>query len=320
MKATRNEYGPQDLGHGITLVDAEYQQPGYAALYLMRQGDDVAIIETGTAHSLPGVLTCLSSWGLPAENVKYIIPTHVHLDHAGGAGELMHRCPRATLVAHPRGARHLIDPTRLIESSIAVYGKEKFHRLYGKLKPVDANRVIEAPDGYMLDFSGRELRFLDTPGHTRHHFCVHDEASRGIFSGDTFGLGYRGLNTEKGPFIFATTTPVQFEPEAMVASIERLLSLNPESIYLTHYGEITPTRELVAQLKESIRVFTEIALDESAPAEGRHGRMARRMMAHLLSTLAGMNCPKTPEFCRALLQNDVTLNCQGLEIWLARRK
>lgn len=304
------------LDHGITQLDAEYITPGVAAVYLMQQGDQVAIIETGTALSVPTILTELEQRGLSAEHVAYVIPTHVHLDHAGGAGELMHVCANAKLVIHPYGARHMIDPSKLAAGTIAVYGEEKFKQYYGELKPVVEDRIIEAPDNFELDFNGRLLKFLDTPGHARHHFCVYDETSRGIFSGDTFGLSYPQLKTKQGPFIFPTTTPVQFDPQALKSSIDRLMSLQPEHIYLTHFGRITPTAEVVSQLKQGIDAFTAIALSEKENDNQRTERIAERMMGYLLQQLQKMNCEVAENVCREILQNDVVLNSQGLDYWL----
>lgn len=307
-----------DIGHGITRLDAEYIAPGIAALYLLQQGDQVAVVETGTAKSVPAVIDELERRGLDADSVAYVIPTHVHLDHAGGAGELMHRCPNAMLVVHPFGARHMIDPSKLAAGTIAVYGEDKFHQYYGELKPVPAERVIEAPDNFELDFNGRVLRFLDTPGHARHHFCVYDETSRGIFSGDTFGLSYPRLETEQGRFIFPTTTPVQFDPEAMHQSIDRLLALQPERIYLTHFGPIEPTAEIIKQLKQGIDDFVDIARAEIDSGDQRVQQIADRMMDYLLQKLDQMECRVDQDTCRDVLQNDVTLNAQGLDVWLQR--
>jgi glyoxylase-like metal-dependent hydrolase (beta-lactamase superfamily II) len=307
-----------ELGHGITQVDAEYMAPGVAAVYLMQQGNEIAIIETGTAFTVSAILETLEQKGLGAEHVTYVIPTHVHLDHAGGVGELMDVCPNARLVIHPRGARHMIDPSKLEQGTIAVYGEAKFRQFYGELKPVAEERVIQAPDNFTLDFNGRVLTFLDTPGHARHHFCVYDEESRGIFSGDTFGLSYPQLATEQGPFIFPTTTPVQFEPEAMKASIDRLMALEPQSIYLTHFGRIAPSESLVTQLKDGIDAFTDIAHSEKE-ADERLTRISERMMDYLLTQLHKMGCAVEQEDCRRILQNDVTLNSQGLEVWLEKQ-
>jgi glyoxylase-like metal-dependent hydrolase (beta-lactamase superfamily II) len=305
-----------ELGHGISLIDAEYLYPGVVAVYLLQQDDQLAIIETGTANSAASILAVIENRGFSTDNVSYIIPTHVHLDHAGGAGELMPHCKNAQLVIHPYGARHMIDPSKLIAGTIAVYGEEKFRELYGELKPIDASRVIEAPDNFELMLGQRRLRFLDTPGHARHHFCVYDEASQGIFAGDTFGLSYPNLITEAGPFIFPTTTPIQFDPPALLQSIDRLMALHPKQIYLTHFGSIEPTDAVVNQLKKRIHHFTQIALAEMHNDGERLQNIERRLREYLLAELAMMQCHQPVEFCEQFLRNDISLNAQGLEIWL----
>lgn len=308
----------KDLGYGISLIDAEYLNPGVAAVYLLQHNRHLAIIETGTARSTAQILAVIKNHGLSPDDVDYIIPTHVHLDHAGGAGELMHHCHNATLVIHPYGAKHMIDPSRLVEGTIAVYGEENFHRLYGDLRPVPEKRVIEAPDNFELDMNGRILKFLDTPGHARHHFCIYDQTSQGIFTGDTFGLCYRELDTNEGPFIFPTTTPVQFDPVAMIESIDRLLSLEPKQMYLTHFGKIEPTQELVNQLKERIKTFSQIALEEKDSGQSRQVNIEQRLMTYLLEQLASLGCNQSVEFCQNVIRNDVKLNAQGLDVWLDR--
>jgi glyoxylase-like metal-dependent hydrolase (beta-lactamase superfamily II) len=305
-----------ELGHSISLIDAEYLYPGIVAVYLLQQDDQLAIIETGTANSAASILAVIENRGFSTDNVSYIIPTHVHLDHAGGAGELMPHCKNAQLVIHPYGARHMIDPSKLIAGTIAVYGEEKFRELYGELKPIDASRVIEAPDNFELMLGQRRLRFLDTPGHARHHFCVYDEASQGIFAGDTFGLSYPNLITEAGPFIFPTTTPIQFDPPALLQSIDRLMALQPKQIYLTHFGSIEPTDAVVNQLKKRIHHFTQIALAEMHNDGERLQNIERRLREYLLAELAMMQCHQPVEFCEQFLRNDISLNAQGLEIWL----
>lgn len=310
----------QTLDHGITRLDAEYVEPGVASMYLLRENDRVAIIETGTSHCVPTVLELLQQWGLSADAVDYVIPTHVHLDHAGGAGALIQACPNAKLVVHPRGARHMIDPTKLIEGTIAVYGEVLFKQLYGELIPVPAERVIEAPDNFELDLSGRTLKFLDTPGHARHHFCIYDAQSNGFFTGDTFGLCYPDLETDSGPFLIATTTPVQFEPEAMVSSIDRMLTFNPDVMYLTHFGPLKPEPALVNDLKDSLDQYTSIAQSEKTPVEGRAKRIEEKMMSFLISRLEEKGLRQTEKYCCKKLAIDVRLNSEGLDIWLKRQE
>ena len=211
---------PTPYPSNITAVDADFHRPRMAAAYIVRQGDRAAFIETGTRQTVPGLLAELHRQGLDREQLELVIVTHVHLDHAGGAGLLMQQLPNATLVAHPRGAPHMIDPARLEASVRRVYGDEEFDRTYGTLVPVPEGRVQIMEDGDELDLNGRKLTFMDSPGHARHHFCIWDETSRGWFTGDTFGLSYREFDTDRGAFIFPTTTPIEFDPSALHASVE----------------------------------------------------------------------------------------------------
>ena len=306
------------LSNGISLIDAEYLYPGVVAVYLLQQDEQLAIIETGTANSAANILAVIESHGFSPDNVRYIIPTHVHLDHAGGAGDLMQHCHNAQLVIHPSGARHMIDPSKLIAGTIAVYGEEKFRELYGELKPIDASRVVEAPDNFEIMLGQRRFRFLDTPGHARHHFCIYDEHSQGIFTGDTFGLSYPNLTTDEERFIFPTTTPIQFDPPALLQSIDRLMALKPKQMYLTHFGAIEPTDVVVNQLTKRVHHFTQIALAEKHTNGNRLQNIENRLRDYLLSELTAMHCQHSTEFCEQFLANDIRLNAQGLDIWLEK--
>ncbi|MDP2547127.1 MBL fold metallo-hydrolase [Oceanobacter sp. 4_MG-2023] len=306
--------------HDIWQLDAEYVTPGVASVYIIQQEDRLAIVETGTCHTVPHILEQIHQLGLTPAHVDYVIPTHVHLDHAAGAGHLMAWCPNAQLVIHPRGAAHMIDPGKLEAGTRAVYGAEKYEQLYGSLLPIAAERVIQASDGFTLDFNGRTFTFLDTQGHAKHHFCVHDSASNSIFSGDTFGISYRAFDADDGQnLLFVTTTPVHFDPPALRASIERLAGLKPERIYLTHYGPIVPHADNVSQLLQSLDAFVAIARQEIAPPEGRSDRIQQRMMAYLLAQLETINPAADLDQARHWLSMDVNLNTQGIEVWLQRQ-
>jgi glyoxylase-like metal-dependent hydrolase (beta-lactamase superfamily II) len=187
----------EDLGHGITAIDTNYVRPRFDASHLVVENGRAAFVDVNTGHSVGVLLAGLEAKNLTPEAVNYVILTHVHLDHAGGAGEIMRRLPQARLVVHPRGTRHMTDPSKLWAGASAVFGEEAMLRNYGAPVPVDASRIIEAPEGFTLELGGRPLLFLDTPGHARHHFCVWDEASRSMFTGDTFGLSYRELASER---------------------------------------------------------------------------------------------------------------------------
>ncbi len=301
---------------GISLVESGYMGNDIAAIYILRQGNEVAIIETGTKHSIQNIQSALEQDGLSFADVSYIIPTHVHLDHAAGAGELMTLCKNAQLVIHPKGARHMVDPSKLIAGTMTVYGQDKFNQLYGDLVPIDATRIIEADDKFVLDFSGRELVFIDTPGHANHHFCIWDSLTKSMFTGDTFGLSYREFDVDDQIYIFPTTTPVQFNPEELIKSIDKLMQYQPQRMYLTHFSEIKPTQKIVAQLKEGINFMSHLA-KQYATQDNAEEIIQNEMMAYLLKKLQEMG-HDNQNFCKDKLKNDVNLNTQGLIYWQQR--
>ena len=239
--------------HGITAVDAEYLYPGHAAAHLISDGGRAAFVDVGTNYSVPYLLAALEALGIERSAVDYLLLTHVHLDHAGGAGALLQELPNARALLHPRGAAHLIDPQKLIAGSRQVYGEERFARLYGELVPLPAARVHQVQDGERVTLGARTLELIHTPGHALHHYAVVDAAHASIFPGDTFGISYRALDTAQGAFIFPTTTPTQFDPQQLVASIERMLSYRPESMYLMHFSRVTDVPRLGASLKAQVR-------------------------------------------------------------------
>ena len=263
------------------------------------------------------MLAALDKAGLTPAQVDWLILTHVHLDHAGGAGELIAQLPNAKLVVHPRGARHMIDPSKLWAGASAVYGDEVMEKTYGRLKPIPAERVIEATDGYEVDLAGRTLRCLDTPGHARHHNTVHDVRNNVCFTGDVFGLSYRDFDTANGPFILPTTSPVQFDPEALHASIHRLLALNPAAMYLTHYGRVEDVERLAADLHTQIDAMVAIALAANSKHD-RHAVLLDDLASFYACRAAAHGWTKGREALGELIGMDIELNAQGLEVWLGR--
>jgi len=305
-----------DLGGGVHLVDTGFHRPAFDAAYLIVEGGRAAFVDTGTNHSVPRLLAALGDLGLAPESVDHVIPTHVHLDHAGGVGLLMQSLPRATVLAHPRAVRHLVDPTALYQGALAVYGEAEMARNYGTLQPVPAGRVVAVEDGAVVALAGRPLRFIDTPGHARHHQCIWDEHTRAWFTGDTFGLGYPEFHSAQGDWVLPTTTPVQFEPEALHRSIDRLLEARPEAMYLTHYGRVRDVARLGALLHEQIDAMVALARGCQA-APDRHQVLKRGLQA-LLRTRLQAHGVDDLDGCIDGLALDIELNAQGLGIWLDR--
>lgn len=308
----------QDLGHGIYCIDTALYRPHMAACYLLREGDAVAFVDTGTYHAIPLLLEVLGELGLTTDHVRYVIPTHVHLDHAGGVGELMARCPNATLVVHPKGAPHVIDPSRLQAGATVVYGEEGFARDYGKLIPVPEERLIRAGDGDSFDLNGRSLVFYDTPGHANHHGCIFDPKSRHCFTGDTFGISYREFDTDKGAWMFAPTTPVAFSPDEWLASLDKLEALQPAAMLLTHYGKVTEVPRLMQALRTSINSLSNLAYGLLDSPDNRVEVLRECIFNTWLEEINehGVTLPEGD--MRKLLAVDAELNAQGLDVWLQR--
>ena len=304
---------------GIFAVDAEYVRPGYAAVHIIQHNGRAAFVDTGTNHSVPHLLAALDELSIPYDAVDYVFLTHVHMDHAGGAGLLIQQLPNARVLIHPRGVPHMIDPSKLVAASKAVYGLEEFGKLYGDVLPVPQDRIVDVPDNYRCSLGGRELELIHTPGHALHHYVIVDREHAAIFSGDTFGLSYRALDTSQGAFIVVTSSPSQFDPDQLASSIDRMMTYEPESIYLMHYSRVTGTPRLAALLKLQIREFVRIAR-ESENLPDVHGAIRTGMMAMWLKLLQQQGSELSPQEVSDWLGGDLELNAQGLVIWLQRQK
>lgn len=309
------------VADGIYCIETGLYRDGLAACYLIRAEDRLAFVDTGTTNTLPSLLSVIADLGLTPAHVDYVIPTHVHLDHAGGAGALMGACPDARLIAHPKGAPHLIDPAKLTAGATAVYGEAAFARDFGAMTPIPEARVIVADDGQVFDLAGRQLTFIYTPGHANHHGSIFDASSRGMFTGDTFGISYREFDTAAGPWLFAPTTPVAFDPDAWQHSLDRMMALKPVAMFLTHYCRIDDPAQLVDRLRQSVRDLADIALAEEGNGDtGRQGRIREAITAHLLADARKHGCVLSDAEMTGLLAVDLELNAQGLEVWLQRRE
>ena len=306
-----------DLGHGVYAIDTGFHRPRFDAAYLLVQDGRAAFIDTGTNFAVPRLLGLLDALGLSRDAVDHVIPTHVHLDHAGGVGLLMRELPTATLWVHPRGAPHMIDPTKLYAGALAVYGQAEMDRSYGELMPVPEARVRATADESAIEVAGRALRVIHTPGHARHHHCLWDPVTRGWFTGDTFGLSYRETDADGAAWIMPTSTPVQFEPAPLRESVGRLLAAAPDCMYLTHYGRVGDVPRLGRLLLSLIDEMVDVARS-APPGPGRHAALVAGMEALFGRSLREHGLPIGVDDVRRLLGLDIELNAQGLGIWLDR--
>lgn len=299
------------MTESLFTLDCDYVQPQLACAYLRVSGDECAFVETNTAHAVPKLLAALDAAGRTPADVRYVIVTHVHLDHAGGASALMDACPNATLLAHPRAARHLIDPAKIVAGATAVYGAAQFAALYGTLRGVDATRVRAMDDGAEVPFGGSVLRFVHTRGHANHHMVVHDPARDTVYTGDAFGLVYPQLQ-RAGLVAFPSTSPTDFDGPAAHAAVDRIVALGTRSVCLTHFGEHTAVGDIAAQLHHWLTVSEGLmAAARTMPAEAREAWLESELTAAFEATAAAVGLVLT-EADRTLLAFDRKLNAQGL--------
>jgi glyoxylase-like metal-dependent hydrolase (beta-lactamase superfamily II) len=305
--------------HGITAVDTEYLHPGHAASHIIQDAGRAAFVDVGTNYSVPHLLDALDVLGIAREAVDYVFLTHVHLDHAGGAGLLLQALPNARAVLHPRGAPHMTEPQKLIAGSKSVYGEERFNKLYGTLLPIPAERMQITQDSLRLELGRRELEIIHTPGHAMHHYAVVDAAHASIFPGDTFGVSYRELDSARGAFILPATTPTQFDPDQHVASIDRMAAYRPESMYLMHFSRVTDVPRLASALKNRIGELVSLT-ERNAGAPDRYQAIRADMLSLWLGLAREHGVRLGDAEIAGLLEGDLDLNTQGLIVWLDRRK
>ena len=299
----------------IHTIDTGFQRPDFDAAYLIVENGRAAFVDCGTGLSVPAMLQALADTGLGVDAVDWLLLTHVHLDHAGGAGLLMQQLPNAKAVLHPRGAPHMIDPSKLIAGTRAVYGDELYSRLYGDILPIERERLVIAQEGQRFDVAGRTFEVVHTPGHAMHHQAIVDHGATSIFTGDTFGLSYREFDTARGAWIMPTTTPTQFDPGQLKASIIRLMQFRPRKLYLTHYSEVTDCPRLANDMYDAVDQFARIAR-AAGPQGFSRIRFDLRAWAH--DSLGEHGCTMTPVAIDAILGKDFDLNAAGLVAWLQR--
>jgi glyoxylase-like metal-dependent hydrolase (beta-lactamase superfamily II) len=307
------------LNDGIVAIDTQYARSLQDASHLIVENGRAAFVDTGVNSSVPLLINALHRGNLDAGDVDYVLLTHVHLDHAGGAGELMEALPNATCVVHRYGAPHMIDPTKLIAGTEAVYGVEETREIYGTIKPVDAARIHIPEDGEWLSLNGRDLQFLNTEGHARHHHVINDPQSKGVFTGDSFGVSYRELDSERGEIVFPTATPVQFDPAEAHISVDRIMSCEPEQLYLTHYSRVRNLERLEKQMHAGIDAYVAMA-NEHEHDKNRSQALRDSLFEYYVEQLDEHGYQGDREQVAAVMGIDVELNAKGLEVWLERRK
>lgn len=248
---------PEDMGHQVWAIDLmEQQQPYRTAAYLILD-EKITLIETGSGASHDALVAGLSALGVQPIDLSYVIVTHVHLDHAGGAGQLMELAKNAKLVVHPRGARHMVDPSRLWKGAKDVYGN-RITELFGSIVPIPEHQVVIKNHGETLNIGNRTLTFFDSPGHAKHHFTILDPVSNALFAGDAIGIRYRtGFTNWDFEFVMPSSSPIDFDPEAVHQTLAFLQSQPFEWVYHAHFGK-SPKLEAIQETNRVADAFAEV--------------------------------------------------------------
>jgi glyoxylase-like metal-dependent hydrolase (beta-lactamase superfamily II) len=274
-----------DLGHDVFQIDT--LMAGYTEItagYLIR-GDAPCLVETGTGPSAPIVRDALAQLGVGAADLATVVVTHIHLDHAGGAGDIAEMYPRAEIVVHERGARHLADPTRLMASARMVYG-DALDELFGELAPTPAERIRAVAETGTIDLGGgRRLDAHYTPGHARHHVGLIDSASGDLYVGDAAGI-YIPATGDMRP----ATPPPDFDLDVALRSLRTFADMRPARLLFSHYGPVDAVTESLERAADEINVWV---------SETRRARGAGLDLDHA----AAMVAERTRERYAALAQD-----------------
>lgn len=298
----------------VVTVDCHYRAPESAAAYLVVEEGHIAIVDTNTALAVPVLLRAVEEQGLTPDCVRYVVVTHAHLDHCGGAAELLKHCPKAKVLCHPRAERHLIDPTRLVESATHVYGREVFETLYGNVAPIRASRVKAVEDGQKLRFGKRTFLFLHTPGHSKHHIAMIDLATGSAFTGDAFGMHYPSIQHGNKPYIYFSSPPTDFDPEAARVSVRRVLDSGTERLCVSHFGVVTDVAAAGDVLLQSIDALEEAmrgGMTSDLEGDDLLSFLQQRVQAAAMRLFEECGIEPTPSDL-AHVDRDVLMNARGI--------
>ncbi|PWA13267.1 MBL fold metallo-hydrolase [Pueribacillus theae] len=310
---------PIDLGNRIHLIDGfDLGFENRTGTYVINE-EKLTLIETCASPSIPYILQGLEDLHINPEQVEYIIVTHIHLDHAGGAGLLMEKCPNAKLVVHPKGARHMADPSRLIQGAKAVYG-EKFEQFFSPILPVPEERILIKGENDTLRISDHcELLFLDTPGHANHHFSIYDPVSNGIFVGDTLGIQHTHIEEFGFKLFLPATSPNQFDPDKTLHSMEKIKKMDVERIYFGHFSVTDQVEEAYRQIEYWLPVY--VNTGKEVLSEGKEmNELADRLFDKISERLINEHNVPTDHVTFEILKMDLQVFSMGVMDYLMKKE
>lgn len=264
----------KEVAENIYMIDDQlFSNPEFGSVYLINE-EKKALIDTGPATSVSVVLDGIKRAGVRSEDIDYIIVTHIHLDHAGGAGVIIKGMPHAQVIVHHRGARHLVNPARLVSSTIEVQGEEAMVK-HGEVVPVEAERVKPVYEGDVLKLGEKQdLRFIDAPGHAPHELCIYESRNSGLFVGDA-----AGMSVAENEILLLDTPPPSFDAELCINTLERLMKLKATMIYFAHFGVSDKVQENLRLAIDKLQVWDDMITE--AVKEGGLEAAVERIMAQV---------------------------------------
>jgi glyoxylase-like metal-dependent hydrolase (beta-lactamase superfamily II) len=291
-----------EVAECIYMIDNQiYNIPGWGSVYLINE-DKKALVDTGTATCTGTILDGIKKVGVRPEDIDYLLITHIHLDHAGGAGILIQDMPKAQVLVHRKGAKHLVNPARLMRSAIEAQGEEVIIR-NGEMVPIEANRVRPIDDGETLRLSEKQsLRFINAPGHAPHEICIYESRNKGLFIGDAVGR-----YVAEGEVVFPVTPLPDWDSELYIDTLQRLMELKASRLYFPHFGVTSKVQKVLGLAIHKIRVWDDIVT--KAMREDNLGAVEERMVAQLYKDIEPMK--KREYLYRYMIDYGVPINVAG---------
>jgi glyoxylase-like metal-dependent hydrolase (beta-lactamase superfamily II) len=304
-----------DLGDGIYQIDVYGMGLAeYTSAYLV-QSNKIALIETGATPGIKHLFSAFQQLDISLDDIDYVIVTHVHLDHSGGAGALLQKLPKAKVFVHPRGARHLNAPARLCQAVRTLYG-EVYDQYFEEVVPIEEDRIYSPADGEKLDLGkGREFAFYYTLGHARHHMVIYDTLSKGLFSGDTLGVWYR---LENKHFVFPVTPPPEFDPDDCLATCRFFRQLLPECIYFSHFGKGLDVFKIISRYEELVQQEVTLAR-QVISGGGTLIDLKAKIWELMLREISRLGLKEPDSSTRKRMSESLTLSAQGIFTYLGQK-
>lgn len=304
------------------LIDAYYYSPHHSCVYLVQDGGEYGIIDAGTALSAKYIMSALEELDVDPKAVKYILPTHVHLDHAGGVGVLCKSLPNAQVYVHPLGHRHLLDPERLAKASVVIYGEKMMKFAVGKTEPTAEDRCHELEDGQELSVGKIKILTQFTPGHAKHHCSFFDQTNGNYFAGDVLGNSYPMMRRAGQHLMFLCSAPVDYDGELWHKSLDLIASVSPKNGCICHYGVLDNPQQAIKDMHKLIDKNDDLAVKFVDIEDDQERRKAVEAMVWELfwDEYDRFNAPMHKQHARSWMVKDVHIATEGVSHWLKQKR